>query len=170
PRTPALYRSTDGGETWRHRPMEIAKECPNVGIPRPTAIAIDPTDSRHVWVGLEVDGVRHSADGGETWRRINGQIPNPDVHNVLVTAGPPKAVITLVNDDGGRSTDEGETGQAAHAREVFPWHHPRGIAAKPDDSRTLFLTLGDTTPGRVGTVMRSKDAGATWENLSLPVQ
>ncbi|MGH8662890.1 MAG: WD40/YVTN/BNR-like repeat-containing protein [Burkholderiales bacterium] len=170
PSTPGIYRSTDGGETWQHRPMEIAKECPNVGIPRPTGIAIDPTDSRHVWVGFEVDGVRHSADGGATWARINGQIPNPDVHNVLVTAGPPKVVFTLVNDDVWRSTDDGKTWQAAHAREVFPWRYPRGIAVKPDDPRTLFLTLGDATPGRVGTVMRSKDAGATWANVGLPVQ
>jgi len=31
-----------------------------------------------------------------------------------------------------------------------------------------LLTLGDATPGRVGTVMRSTDAGATWTNLGLP--
>ena len=170
PSTPAIYRSTDGGETWQHRPMEIAKECPNVGIPRPTGIAVDPTNGRHVWVGLEVDGVRRSTDGGDTWTKINGQIPNQDVHNVLVVAGPPKTVFTVVNDDIWRSTDDGKTWQSAHAREVFPWHYPRGIAVKPDDPRTVFLTLGDSTPGRVGTLMRSKDAGASWENIGLPVQ
>jgi len=170
PSTPGVYRSTDAGTTWEHRPMEIAKECPNVGIPRPTGIAVDPTDGRHVWVGLEVDGVRHSADGGETWTRVNGQIPNPDVHNVLVVAGPPKAVLVLVNDDVWRSTDDGATWKAACAREVFPWHYPRGIAARPDDPRTVFVTLGDSTPGRIGTVMRSRDAGATWQSLGLPVQ
>ena len=170
PSTPGVYRSTDGGESWEHRPMEIAKECPNVGIPRPTGISIDPTDSLHVWVGFEVDGVRHSADGGETWTKVNGQIPNQDVHNVLVVAGPPKAVFTVVNDDIWRSLDDGKTWQPARAREVFPWHYPRGIAVKPNDPRTVFLTLGDATPGRVGTIMRSTDAGATWTSLGLPVQ
>ena len=170
PSTPGVYRSTDAGTTWEHRPMEIAKECPNVGIPRPTGIAVDPTDSRHVWVGLEVDGVRHSTDGGDTWTKVNGQIPNQDVHNVLVVAGPPKSVFTVVNDDVWRSIDDGKTWQAAHARQVFPWHYPRGIAVKPDDPSTVFLTLGDATPGRVGTVMRSRDAGATWASVGLPVQ
>ena len=170
PDTPGIYRSTDGGETWQHRPMDIARECPNVGIPRPTGIAIDPTNSRQVWVGLEVDGVRHSTDGGDTWTKINGQIPNPDVHNVLVIAGPPKAVFTVVNDDVWRSTDDGNTWQPAHAREVFPWRYPRGIAVKPDNPCTVFLTIGDATPGRVGTVMRSKDAGASWASVGLPVQ
>ena len=170
PSQPGIFRSTDAGQRWHHRPMEIAPDCPNVGIPRPTGIAVDPTDSRQVWVGFEVDGVRHSADGGDTWTKVNGQIPNSDVHNVLVVAGPPKAVFTVVNDDVWRSLDDGKTWQAARAREVFPWHYPRGIAVKPDDPRTVFLTLGDSTPGRVGTVMRSRDAGATWASLDLPVQ
>jgi photosystem II stability/assembly factor-like uncharacterized protein len=170
PSKPAIYRSTDAGRSWQQLAVPIAGECPNVGIPRPTGIAIDPTDDRNVWVGLEVDGVRRSSDGGETWTQINGQIPNLDVHGVLVAAGPPKAVFTVVNDDIWRSTDDGKTWQAARAREVFPWHYPRGIAVKPNDPRTVFLTLGDSTPGRVGTVMRSKDTGATWESLGLPVQ
>ena len=170
PSRPGIFRTADGGKTWDRLPVEIALDCPNVGIPRPTGIAVDPTDHRHVWVGLEVDGVRHSRDGGETWTKVNGQIPNQDVHNVLVVAGPPKAVFTVVNDDVWRSTDDGETWHAARAREVFPWHYPRGIAVKPNDSRTVFLTLGDSTPGRIGTVMRSRDAGATWESLKFPVQ
>jgi len=170
PSKPGIYRTDDGGTTWHPLAVEIAAECPNVGIPRPTAIAVDPTDHRHVWVGLEVDGVRHSTDGGETWRRVNGQIPNPDVHNVLVIAGPPRTVLVLVNDEVWRSTDDGATWAPARAREVFPWHYPRGIAARPDDDRTVFVTLGDTTPGRIGTVVRSRDAGATWQNVALATQ
>jgi len=170
PSKPGIYRSIDVGKSWEHLSPPIADECPNVGIPRPTGIAIDPTDHRSVWVGLEVDGVRHSRDGGDTWTAVNGAIPNPDVHNVLVVAGPPKTVFTVVNDDVWRSTDDGGTWQPARAREVFPWHYPRGIAVRPDNPRTVFLTLGDATPGRIGTVMRSRDAGANWENLGLATQ
>lgn len=167
PSKPGIFRTTDGGKTWQQLAVDIAAECPNVGTPRPTGIAIDPTDHRHVWVGLEVDGVRHSADGGETWTRVNGQIPNPDVHSVLVVAGPPKTVFTLVNDEVWRSTDDGKTWHAARAREAFPWHYPRSVAVKPNDAKTVFVTLGDATPGRTGTVMRSRDAGVTWQNLAL---
>ena len=170
PSKPGLYRSRDGGKHWEQRPVDIALECPNVGVPRPTGIAVDPTDPDNVWLGLEVDGVRRSTDGGETWTRVNGAIKNPDVHSVLVIAGPPRTVFVLVNDEVWRSIDDGKTWQPARAREVFPWHYPRTIAARPDDPRTVFVTLGDTTPGRIGTVMRSRDAGVTWENLALPVQ
>jgi photosystem II stability/assembly factor-like uncharacterized protein len=170
PSKPGIYRSTDAGTTWEHRPMEIVDECPNVGVPRFTGIAVDPINHRNVWVGLEVDGVRHSADGGDTWTKIDGQIPNLDVHNVLVTAGPPKTVFTVVNDDVYRSTDDGETWQPARARETFPWHYTREIVAKPDDPKTVFVAVGDATPGRIGTVMRSRDAGASWESLTFSEQ
>ena len=170
PSKPAIYRSSDAGKTWEQLAVDIAPDCPNVGIPRPTGISVDPSNHRRVWVGLEVDGVRHSADGGETWSRLNGQIKNQDVHSVLVIAGPPKTVFTVVNDDVWRSTDDGATWQAARAREVFPWHYPRSIAVKPNDPKTVYVTLGDSTPGRIGTVMRSRDAGETWENLPLPGQ
>ena len=167
PSEPGIYRSTDAGATWEHRPMQIAEMCPAVGIPRPTGIAIDPANHRSIWVGFEVDGVRHSADGGDTWINLGDEIPNLDVHNVLVAGGAPSVVFTVVNDDVWRSTDDGETWQAAHARETFPWHYARGIAVKPNDPRTVFVTVGDNTPGTIGTVMRSRDAGATWQCLEL---
>jgi photosystem II stability/assembly factor-like uncharacterized protein len=170
PSVPRIYRSTNAGQSWQQCQMEIAETCPAVGIPRPTAIVIDPTNSRNIWVGLEVDGVRRSTDGGDTWTKLNGAIANPDVHSMVVTAGPPHTVFTVVNNDVWRSVDNGTTWESAHVRESFPWHYPRSIAVKPSDPKTVFVAIGDATPGRIGTIMRSKDAGATWENLAFPVQ
>jgi photosystem II stability/assembly factor-like uncharacterized protein len=170
PSTPRIYRSGDSGKSWQQCSMEIADTCPAVGIPRPTALVIDPTNSKNIWVGLEVDGVRHSTDGGETWSKLNGAIANPDVHSMAVAAGPPKTVFTVVNNDVWRSTDDGQTWQSARARETFPWHYPRNIAVKANDPKTVFVAIGDATPGRIGTIMRSRDAGASWESLAFPVQ
>lgn len=164
-----LFRSTDGGATWEKRPVEVAETCPAVGVPRVTGIAIDPANRRDIWAGFEVDGVRRSTDGGDTWHKVNhGAIPNLDIHNVAVTAGPPKTVVVVVNDDVYTSGDDGASWQAVNARQNFPYTYPRGIMVQPDDPQTIFLTLGDTTPGRVGAVMRSKDTGRTWESLPLP--
>ncbi len=171
PTPAALFRSTDRGTTWEKTSMQAAEECPNVGVPRVTGIAIDPTNQRNIWVGLEVDGVRRSTDGGDSWKTVNGgAIPNMDVHNVAVAAGPPKTVFVLVNDDVYTSTDDGASWKAVHVRQVFPWRYPRGVAVQPGNPKTVFVSIGDSTPGRVGTVMRSKDVGQTWEPLSLPVQ
>ncbi|MCH7606174.1 MAG: hypothetical protein IH962_03370 [Chloroflexi bacterium] len=169
PNPAGVFRSTDGGKTWEKRPMQVAEECPNVGVPRVTGIAIDPVSHRDVWVGLEVDGLRHSADGGDTWETINGAIPNPDVHNVAVAGGPPKTVVVVVNDDVYTSTNDGGEWSRLGIKEVFPFTYPRGITVQPGKPNVIFVTIGDSTPGRTGTVMRSKDTGKTWEQLPLPV-
>ncbi|ETW96321.1 MAG: hypothetical protein ETSY2_46655 [Candidatus Entotheonella gemina] len=168
PNRSTLFQSGDGGQTWEERQAAIADECPNVGIPRVTGIAIDPVDRGHIWMGIEVDGVRHSSDGGQTWETINGAIPNPDVHSVTVAPGPPKTIFVVVNNEVYTSTDDGATWTALRIRETFPWSYPRSIFVPPDQPQTVFLTIGDTTPGRIGTVMRSKDVGKTWESLPLP--
>ena len=165
-----VFRSTDGGKTWEQRPVDIAEECPNVGVPRVTGIAIDPTNHRDIWVGLEVDGLRHSSDAGDTWESINGAIPNPDVHNVAVAGGPPKTVVVVVNNDVYTSDDNGANWDRLGIREVFPMTYPRGIMVQPEKPNVIFVTIGDTTPGRTGTIMRTRDTGKTWENLSLPVE
>jgi len=116
-----------------------------------------------VWVGLEVDGVRYSTDGGDTWARVNGQIPNQDVHNVLVVEGPPKTVFTVVNDDE-------HLAQHRRRQDVARGARPRGlsVALSPrhrGSSRTIRAGVPDPGrlhAGRIGTMMRSRDAGATW--------
>ena len=163
----AMFRSDDGGENWERRDMEVVEECP-IGNPQMTGIAIDPTNPESVWAGIEVDGLRHSSDGGDTWTKAGSDIPNLDVHNVAVTAGPPKTIVVVVNNDVFTSIDDGATWDNIGIKEVFPYTYPRGIKVHPWNPSTIFLTIGDTTPGRTGTVMRSKDSGQTWEDLSLP--
>jgi photosystem II stability/assembly factor-like uncharacterized protein len=163
----AMFRSSDAGYSWERRTMEVVEECP-IGNPQMTGIAIDPIDPNNIWVGIEVDGLRHSSDGGDTWTKVGSDIPNLDVHNVAVSAGPPKTVVVVVNNDVYTSVDDGSTWKRLGIKELFPYTYPRGIMVHPGDPSTIFLTIGDTTPGRIGTVMRSKDTGQTWEDLSLP--
>ncbi|PKB79774.1 MAG: hypothetical protein BZY88_11570 [SAR202 cluster bacterium Io17-Chloro-G9] len=170
PTPAAIFRSRDSGKNWERTPMEAAEECPNVGIPRVTGIAIDPVDPRDIWVGLEVDGVRHSSDGGDTWSTINGAIPNADVHNVTVAAGPPKTVVVVVNNDVYTSTDNGGSWNQLGIKDVFPMTYPRGIMVQPGMPNVIFVTIGDSTPGRTGAIMRSQDTGKTWKSLPLPVE
>jgi photosystem II stability/assembly factor-like uncharacterized protein len=169
PTPAAVFRSEDGGQTWRQLPVEVVAECEAVGIPRVTGIAVDPSEAQTVWVGLEVDGVRVSRDGGDTWTSVGDAIKNPDVHSVAVAAGTPKSVFVLVNNDVVISRDDGASWTPVGAREVFPWVYCRNIAVRPGVPETVFVAIGDATPGRTGTLMRSTDTGATWRQLDLPV-
>ena len=174
--TPAmLFRSKDGGLTWEERPVEVAAECEAVGTPRFTAIAIDPVKPNHIWAGLEVDGARHSSDGGETWSlvEITGR---KDIHNVAIAAGPPKTVFIMANREIYASTDDGATWETRGMQTNLPWEYPRketylrGIAVDPADPKSMFLGFGDFTPGSSGAIGRSSDFGKSWTLLALPVE
>jgi len=166
--TPATsFKSTDGGQSWEERKVPMAESCPAVGTPRILQIAVDPGNSANLWMSVEVDGFRYSRDGGDSWQRLEGATNNPDGHSVLVTSGPPKSVFIVVNNEVFRSTDDGATWAPIHVKETFPWGHTRMIAAQPSKPETLFVAIGDATPGRTGTIMRSRDTGQTWQRLSL---
>lgn len=65
-----IWKSTDGGDTWR----ELTR---NPGLPQGTVgisgITVSPVNSDRVWAIVEAQdgGVFRSEDAGETWRRIN---------------------------------------------------------------------------------------------------
>ena len=169
-RPAALYRSTDEGRTWKKLAVEIADECPNVRIPRVTALLVDPYNHNNVWAGVEVDGVRRSRDGGETWEAVNGALNDPDIHNLAITSGPPKTLLTITPREVFASTDDGESWSGVGAAKQVSIPYCRAVAVKPDDAQVVYMGNGNGAFGDAGAVHRSRDRGATWESLSLPVR
>jgi photosystem II stability/assembly factor-like uncharacterized protein len=168
-RPAALFRSKDGGREWRQLPVEIVEDCPNVGVPRVTALTVDPSDHRIIWAGVEVDGVRRSLDGGETWTRIAGGLNDPDIHDMTVRpAGDGKTVLTSTPREIFASTDKGESWQGLGVGKHFTLPYCRGLALKTDDPNTVFVATGDGAAGTTGAIQRSKDGGKSWQRLSLP--
>jgi photosystem II stability/assembly factor-like uncharacterized protein len=164
-----VYRSKDAGQHWELLETDMVDDCPNVGVPRITALTVDPLDPRNVWAGVEVDGVRRSLDGGDTWSRIGGGLNDPDIHDIAVSVGDPKTVITCTPGEIFTSTDTGEAWQGLGVRDSFPLPYCRNMALKPGDPNVIFVATGDGPAGSTGTIQRSTDRGKTWENLSLPV-
>jgi photosystem II stability/assembly factor-like uncharacterized protein len=170
PSTAKIFRSEDDGATWKQLPVEIAAECPAVGVPRVTDIAIDPLEPMKLWASIEVDGMRRSVDGGESWQRIDGGITNPDGHAATVTSGPPKSVVLTVNNEIFVSRDDGATWQPVGVKQHFPYTHIRDVVFDAVDPCTAWAAIGDSTPGTTGVLMRTRDAGLTWERIDMPVE
>jgi photosystem II stability/assembly factor-like uncharacterized protein len=154
-RPAALYRSKDGGQSWRQLTVDMADECPNVRIPRVTALVVDPVDPKTVWAGVEVDGVRRSRDGGDTWTRIEEGVPDPEIHDVTINVNGSRKVLT--------TKPLGIAGR-------FRLPYCRALTQKIDDPKTLFVATGDGAVGCAGAIQRSRDGGNRWEMLKLPVE
>ncbi len=168
-RPAALFRSKNAGKTWDKLAVDIAAECPNVRIPRVTALVVDPLEPRNIWAGIEVDGVRRSRDGGDTWDTVTGGITDPDIHNLTITVGPPKTLLTITPREIFASTDDGVTWEPVDAGRQVAIPYCRAVAIKSDDPQVLYLGNGESAFGGTGALHRSRDRGQTWEALSLPV-
>ncbi len=170
-RPAALFRSKDGGQNWEQLRVDMVEECANVGVPRVTALTVDPSDRKVVWAGVEVDGVRRSLDGGETWTRITGGLSDPDIHDVAVrAAGNSRTVLTSTPREIFASTDKGESWQGLGVGKNFGLPYCRGLALKADDPNTIFVATGDAAVGSTGAIQRSKDGGHSWQQAELPVK
>jgi len=169
-RPAALYRSTDGGGNWQKLAADIVDECPNVGVPRVTALTIDPSDPRIVWAGIEVDGVRRSTDRGDSWSRITNGVYDLDIHDIAVTVNGSTKVLTSTPGEIFASADRGESWNGLGVRDRFDLRYCRGLAQKADDPETLLVATGDAAVGSTGAIQRSRDGGRSWEKRPLPVE
>ena len=100
-----LYRSGDGGRTWRSAPL--------IGHAHDImAIAVDPTDAAVVYVATHEAGVLKTTDDGTTWNVVNAGLGGVDVHGIALATGAPTKLHAIVRDGKSgvyRTTDGGGT-------------------------------------------------------------
>ena len=153
----ALYRSSDGAESWQR--MRLPS-----GVNGPNGIAIDPRDTDRIYLaawarasGVHGDGggIFVSDDAGKTWR----QALDRDRHVYDVSIDPGNAEVlyaTGFESSAWRSTDRGE-----HWRRIsgfnFKWGHR--VIPDPADTDSVYITTfgGSVWHGRVDGKPQSVD-------------
>lgn len=78
-----LYKTVDGGVTW-----VAPKGLQNSDV---RAVAVDPSNSRIVYAGVDHGGVFRSSDEGATWQKMaSGMDANEPIWTIVVDTGNPK--------------------------------------------------------------------------------
>ncbi|MEM7539331.1 MAG: hypothetical protein AAF639_44655 [Chloroflexota bacterium] len=168
----ALFRSDDGGGTWKQLDVELAPDCgPNIPvIPRVTTITIDPNDSQTVYAGIEIDGMRISHDGGETWTEGSDGLSSRDIHGLTVVPGSPKTLVAATNNDVCTTTDM-RNWTPLSVKDHYPWPYCRSaLYLANNGSSRLYVGAGNGPPGDQGGLFYSTNLGESWERVDLGIE
>ena len=171
-----LYRSDDGGRTWKNVGLKTSE---HIG-----RIAIDPKDSNIVYVAAQGPlwgpggdrGLFKTTDGGKTWKNILPISENTGVTDIVIDPQNPETLYaasyqrrrhmwTLI--DGGpesviyKSTDAGVTWNKLKAGLPTTEMGRIGLAISPVDPNVVYATV--EAADRKGGIFRSGDRGGSWE-------
>jgi photosystem II stability/assembly factor-like uncharacterized protein len=149
-----VFRSTDGGESWK----KVHFISDQTGV---VDLAMDPTNPRILmaaawraerkpWAmisGSEDGGIYRSADGGDTWEKLGGGLPEGLVGKTAVTISPANGdrawvLLEAEGDKGGvyRTDDGGESWERINGDAKLrqrPWYYIH-IFADPKDENTVY--------------------------------
>jgi photosystem II stability/assembly factor-like uncharacterized protein len=181
----ALFRSLDGGQTWRELPGLRTHESasswqPGAGGMCLHTILLDPVDPRRIVVAISSAGAFRSDDGGATWRPINRGlrsegIPDPDaevghcVHRLAMHRSRPATLFMQKHWDVMRSDDGGESWQEISGNLPSDFGFPIDVHAHEPNTIYVVPITSDSEhyppDGRLR-VYRSRSGGNEWEALT----
>ncbi|MCC7370395.1 MAG: hypothetical protein IT306_18360 [Chloroflexi bacterium] len=163
PRTPTtmyaatvsgVFKSTDGGRTWRGGQ--------GTTLAWVFTVEIDPNNSSILYAGTANDGIFKSTDGGATWHASNTGLIAPDIYAITVAPSNSNVVYAGINSSGNpglyKSTNAGASWTAIGTNYIGA-SRVVGLLVDPTDANKIVV-------GQDGSFMyRSTDGGATFQMI-----
>ena len=181
----ALFRSTDGGQTWQ----ELAGLRNHDSGPRwqPGAgglclhtILLDPSDPGRIFIAISAAGAFRTDNAGKTWQPINRGLRseyNPDpsaevghcVHRIAMHPSRPNVLFMQKHWDVMRSDDAGESWREVSGNLPTDFGFPIEVHAHEPDTIYVVPIKSDSEhypPEGKLRVYRSRTGGNEWEALT----
>lgn len=159
-----LFEAVEDGSAYSVAALGLAGSGPVTSL-------VDREDPRRLYAGTLKRGLFRSEDAGQTWQEINDGIIYKSVWSLaqhpqtgeLYAGTEPSSVFT--------STDGGDTWQSCDHLWTLPTMKDWTFPNPPHVSHVKDIGLCADTPSLIfcaieeGWLVRSKDRGATWENV-----
>lgn len=174
-----VWKSIDGGKTWKHIGLEDSKHIPRIRIHPDDPNTVFVAALGHLYGPNQQRGVFRSSDGGESWERV--LFVNDEVGAVDLTFDPNNPRVLYASmwkvlrtpyslESGGegsgmwKSTDGGSTWKEITRNTGLPQGTVgiSGIAVSPVNSNRVWAIVEAADGG----LFRSENAGETWRRIN----
>ena len=182
----ALFRSTDGGRSWRE--VSALRRHPTGPQWQPGAgglclhtVLLDPRDPRRIYTAISAAGAFRSDDAGESWRPVNRGLKSEDmlpdaeaevghcVHRLAMHPARPDVLFMQKHWDVMRSDDAGESWREISGNLPSDFGFPIEVHAHEPETVYVVPIKSDALhyppDGRLR-VYRSRTGGDEWEALT----
>jgi len=170
-----VYKSTDGGKTWKHIGLEDTRQISRVRVHPKNADIVYVAAQGHVWSANEQRGVFRSKDGGKTWQKVLYRSDKAGACDLIIDPTNPNVLYAglwevyrkpWTLESGGlgsgifKSTDGGDTWTEITRNPGLPRGTIGivGITVSPANPDRLWAIL----EAEDGGVFRSDNGGKTW--------
>jgi len=181
----ALFRSSDGGQTWQELPGLRGHDSgpswqPGAGGMCLHTILLDPSHPERIFVAISAAGAFRTDDAGKTWKPINRglhsqYIPNPTaevghcVHRIAMHPSRPNVLFMQKHWDVLRTDDAGESWREVSGNLPTDFGFPIEVHAHEPETIYVVPIKSDSehyvADGKLR-VYRSRTGGSEWEALT----
>jgi photosystem II stability/assembly factor-like uncharacterized protein len=174
-----VYKSTDGGKTWRHIGLRDTQAVARIRVHPTNPDVVYVAALGHPYGDNEERGIFRSTDGGNTWRKILYKSPQAGGADLIIDRTNPRVLYASIwqvyrkawkmwggGPDSGlyKSENGGDTWVELTRNPGMPAAPigKIGVAVSPADPKRVWAIV----EAEEGGVFRSDDGGATWKRTN----